>query len=158
MKRQRRRIQPYIDVALAEQLEMYCGAAGITESAAVQAALRQYLDRTSDATLILRGLARLGRAEERTKRDVAILTEAFGTWVEIWFAHTPNMAEELKSLARRSAARRYAQYVEHVSRRFAGGHRFIDTLPQEPIAEAAELTRLATRSESTTPGGDDGDR
>jgi hypothetical protein len=158
MKRQRTRIQPYIDIGLAKQLEMYCGAAGITESAAVQAALRQYLDRTSDATLILQGLARLGRAEERTKRDVEILSEAFGTWVEIWFAHTPHIDEELKSLARRSAARRYAQFVEHVSRRFSGGHRFIDTLPQEPIADEAELTRLAAGSDTTRPAGDEGSR
>jgi predicted RNA-binding protein len=153
MRRTRTRIQPYIDMELAKQLDMYCGAAGTTESAVVQDALRQYLDRTGDAALILGHLARLGRAEERTKRDVEILAEAFGTWVEIWFAHTPNMSEEHKSLAGRSAARRYVQFVEHVARRFSGGHRFLDDMPQEPIADEAELTRLVAGSESTRPGG-----
>lgn len=145
MKRQRTRIQPYIDLELAKQLDRYCGAAGTTESAVVQDALRHYLDRTGDAALILGHLTRLGRAEERTKRDVEILTEAFGTWVEVWFAHTPNISEEHKALAGRSAKRRYAQFVEHVSRRLAGGHHFIDDLPKEPIADEAELTRVAAQ-------------
>jgi hypothetical protein len=57
---------------------------------------------------------------------------------------------------RSSAARRYAQFVEHVSRRLAGGHRFIDDLPKEPIANEDELTMLAARSESTGSAGDKG--
>jgi hypothetical protein len=130
-------------IASVAHASIGCGAAGITESAVVQDALHQYLDRTSDAALILSRLALLARAEERTKRDVEILTEAFGIWVKVWFAHTPKISVEGRLLARRSADGRYAQFVEHVSRRLSGGHRFIDDLPKEPIADEGELSRLA---------------
>jgi hypothetical protein len=88
-RRKRTRIQPYLDDAVANRLTAYCAATGLTLSALVQESVCRRLNDEDDTALLLRRLDRLGRAEERTNRDVAILTEAFGTWVEIWFAHTP---------------------------------------------------------------------
>jgi hypothetical protein len=144
-----------VDGDLAKQLDVYCAAAKVTESAVVQAALREYFDRTSDTALLFRRLDRIGRAQQRTSREIEVLSEAFGTWVEIWFAHTPMVADHLKAIARRSAQGRYAQFLEYVSKRLSGGHRFIDDLPKEPIADEAELTRVAAESESR-PKGEDG--
>jgi integrase len=122
MRRARTGFRPYVDAELAKQLDVYCAAARVTESAVAQEALREYLDRTSDTTLLLRRLDRLGRAQERTSCDIEILSEAFGIWVEIWFAHTPTVADDLKAIARRSAQGRYAQSLEYVSKRLSGGH------------------------------------
>ncbi|HEV3193039.1 MAG TPA: hypothetical protein VGY54_21175, partial [Polyangiaceae bacterium] len=55
---------------LAKRLAEYSAASGVASSTVVQAALQQYLDRTSDTALILRRLDRLGRADARAHRDL----------------------------------------------------------------------------------------
>ena len=89
MRDERVRLQPYVDAPLAQQLAAYSAATGETTSSVVQAALRQYLDRTSDRVLLLKQMARLRRACERHQRDLEIHMEAFAIYVKLWFAHTP---------------------------------------------------------------------
>src|SRR5271155_1472808 len=125
IRTQRVRLHPYVEEALAKRLSTYCAATGIASSSVIEAALRQYLDETSDKTLILRLLGRLARAQVRTQRDLEFLSEAFSVWVRIWFAHTPRI-EDGTELARRTAESRYARFVEQIAERFSGGERFLD--------------------------------
>jgi hypothetical protein len=138
-RRGRVRLTPYVDAPLAQRLVAVCAAHGVTESALVQAALLQYLDRTGDSTLVLRRLDRLGRAHARTQRDLELLSEAFATWVKLWFAHTPNIPEDQKPSARSSAQSRYKQFVAHLAEQFSQGTRFLDDLPREEVGDDSEL-------------------
>ena len=160
-RHERVRIHPYVDRELAKRLAEYGAASGIASSAVVQAALRQYFDRTSDTALILRRLDRLGRGDARAHRDLELLSEAFAVWVRLWFAHTPSVSDDAKESARRTAERRFAQFVEHVVERFTGGHRFLDDLPREVLADEVELANLAADARapasSDPPGGLDGE-
>jgi hypothetical protein len=108
--------------------------------------LRQHLDGTSDRTLLFRRLDRLGRAVERSHRDVELLAEAFAVFVGVWFAHTQSVPEEDKKFARRDAEDRYNKFVEHVGQQYAGGRRFLDDLPRESVADTAELDELAQKA------------
>jgi hypothetical protein len=137
------RLLPYVEGALAERLAQFCAATDVTVSAAVGAALRQYLDGTGDAMLVLRRLDRLGRALARNHRDVELLSEGFAVFVRVWFAHTPVIPESGKKSARASAETRYRQFVEHVAEQFSGGRRFLDDLPHEPIGDEGELAAVA---------------
>jgi hypothetical protein len=150
MRSERVRLQPYVDAPLAKQLAAYSAAMGTTTSFVVQAALRQYLDRTDDKTLLLGQLARLRRACDRTQRDLEIHMEAFAIYVKLWFAHTPSVADNAKDSARRTAESRFAQFQEYVIEQFQGGRRFVDDLPREVIADEAELSRIA-REASAAP-------
>jgi hypothetical protein len=143
-RRERVRLQSYIEPSLGQRLKAFCAAQGLTEGAVVQAALEQYFDGTGDATLVMRGLARLGRAEARTQRDVELLSEAFGIFLRTWFAHTPPIPEEAKASARTSAQARFEQFVTHLGEKFSGGHRFLDDLPRESLADEAELDAAAS--------------
>lgn len=142
-RHERVRIHPYVEAAVAKQLAAYSAASGIPSSAIVQDALRQHLDRTGDTALILRRLDQLGRRGERAHRDLEFLSEAFAVFVRLWFAHTPSVADNAKDFARRTAESRFAQFLDYVVERFTGGHRFLDDLPRETLADEAELTRLA---------------
>jgi hypothetical protein len=137
------RLLPYVEGVLAERLAQFCAASDVTVSAAVVAALRQYLDGTSDAMLVLRRLDRLGRALARNHRDVELLSEGFAVFVRVWFAHTPVIPESGKKSARASAETRYRQFVEHVAEQFSGGRRFLDDLPHEAIGDEGELAAVA---------------
>jgi len=148
IRRGRVRLLPYVQPELAARLDKFCAASDATESAVVGAAIQQYLDGTSDATLLLRRLDRLGRALDRDHRDIELLSEAFAVFVRLWFAHTPNIPEDEKKLARTSADSRYRRFVEHVIEQFSGGRRFLDDLPRESIASDSELNAIADSSAS----------
>jgi hypothetical protein len=150
-RRDRVRLHPYVDRELAKRLAEYSAASGIASTAVVQAALRQYLDRTSDNALILPRLDRLGRADARAHRDLELLSEAFAVWVKVWFAHTPRTSDDAKESARRTAESRFTQFVAHVVERFTGGHRFLDDLPREVLADEVELANLAAEMPLPAP-------
>jgi hypothetical protein len=152
VRRGRVRLLPYVEPGLAERLDKFCAASDATESAVVGAAIQQYLDGTSDATLLLRRLDRLGRALDRDHRDLELLSEAFAVFVRLWFAHTPTVPEDGKKLARTTAESRYRQFVEHVIEQFSGGRRFLDDLPRESIGADGELARLAAATGSHQDG------
>jgi hypothetical protein len=146
VRRGRVRLQSYVDPALAERLDRFSAAMGLSESAIVKSSLCQYLDGTSDVTLLLRRLDRLGRAAERNQRDLALLSDAFAVFVRMWFAHTPSIPEDAKRGARMTAESRYQQFVEHVGEQFSSGRRFLDDLPHESVAHEAELDTIAKSS------------
>jgi hypothetical protein len=148
IRRGRARLVPRVSAEIAQRLADVCASTKTTESAVVEAALRQHLDGTSDRTLLFRRLDRLGRALERSQRELEILSEAFGVFVQVWLAHTPTLDDDEKRSARRDAESRYRQFVEHVTRRFSGGRRFLDDLPRESIADDAELDAIAANTGS----------
>ena len=154
MRSERVRLQPYVDAPLAKQLAAYSAATGTTTSFVVQAALRQYLDRTDDKMLLLGQLDRLRRACDRTQRDLEIHMEAFAIYVKLWFAHTPHIPDNAKDYARRTAESRFAQFQEYVVEQFQGGRRFVDDLPREVIADEAELSRMASEASAAPAGGE----
>ena len=67
--------------------------------------------------------------------DINAMAEAFAVFVQLWFAHTPSIGENEKDAARREAWNQYQKFVEYVATQIAGGHRFIDDLVQETIAD-----------------------
>jgi len=47
---------------------------------------------------------------------------------------------------------RYKQFLEHVIERFSGGHRFLDDLPHEVVANDTELDAILAK-EAARKGG-----
>ena len=140
------RVWTYLSATLRERLSSYCGASHITERAVFEAALEQYISGTSDMTLVLRRLDRLGRAADRVQRDVELLSATFAVFVRLWFAHTPSLRDEVKPAAREDAESRYRQFMDYVAQEFTGGRRFLDDLPREAVADDAELAAMVTNS------------
>jgi len=149
-RRGRVRLLPYVPEELAERVANVCSSSGVTESAFVEGALRQYLDGTSDKALVLRRLDRLGRAVARDHRDLELLSEAFAVFVRMWFAHAPRIREEAKREARELAEVRYKQFVAHVAEEFSGGRRFLEDLPRELVAIDSELESIAAQTATRT--------
>jgi hypothetical protein len=122
--RTRTRIHPYLVPDIARRLTAYCAAKGLTESAAVQAAVEQYLDGGErEGALILRRLDRLGRASAQHQRDLEILSEAFAVFFRLWAMYVPNYSDTEMDTASRRAGRLFDEYVGIVSRELAAGSR-----------------------------------
>ncbi len=151
-KTRRVRVYTRLPATLRDRVSSYCAASKISERAVFEAAVEQYLNGTSDMTLVLRRLDRLGRADDRVHRDVELLSASFAVFVRLWFAHTPSLRDEVKPAARSDAESRYRQFMDYVAQEFTGGRRFLDDLPRESIANDAELTAMATNAGSTGTG------
>ena len=137
------RVWTHLSATLRDRLSSYCAASKITERAVFEAAIEQYISGTNDMTLVLHRIDRLYRAADRVHRDVELLSAAFAVFVQLWFAHTPSLREEVKPAAREDAESRYQQFKDYVTQEFAGGRRFLDDLPRETIADDAELATMA---------------
>jgi predicted DNA-binding protein len=136
------RLQPYVPDEVSKRLEGVCASANVTESAYVTEALQRHMDGTGDMTLLLRRMDRLGRAVARLHRDLQFHSEAFGLFVRHSLALEANVPEQSRDEMQARAEGRYKQFLEHVIERFSGGHRFLDDLPHEVVANDTELDEI----------------
>jgi hypothetical protein len=141
------RVSPQIHALLRQ----HCAAHRVSSPAVIEAAIRDYVSGVSDPMLLMRRLDRLGRAQERLHRDLELMMETFAVFMKLWFAHTPAIAQDSKRGAQSAAESRYRQFVDYVGQQFAGGHRFVQDLPQEAIADATELSNAAAASGVAAP-------
>ncbi len=144
MTTKRQNIHPYLSPELFRRFKLYCKQKGVTETSVVEAALNQYLDETSDLVLILKKLDRIGRGVNRIDNQVNISAEAFGLFLQYWFAHTPEIAEEEKALANADAKRRYRAFIEYLTNRLGAGSRFTDELVKDFVVGDDDELRQAT--------------
>jgi len=122
----RRKIYPFLSDQMYVRLKKFVAAAGVTESSVVEAALMEYLDQSSDRKLLLRRLGRVERAQDRHRRDIAVVLETLGAFVFDWMAHTPEVprgSERLGSQARNPEAFRLPGLRRRPTRRRTSLHR-----------------------------------
>lgn len=151
--RPKQQIHPFVSYDVYRRFRVYCARRGVSQAAVVETAIRQYLDQSSDPALIMRRLDRSGRRLERIRREVELLSEFVSVWVRLWLAHTPQLPEAARTAAQSSAAKRYQQILEFVSKRLSGGQRLATDLIGDEIGDEDELASAAggTQSGSEPP-------
>jgi hypothetical protein len=133
-KVQRVRVCARITVQLRDRLARYSKASGISERTVIEDALQKHLGNESDTELLLRRLDQVKRETAGSRRDLELLSEAFGRYMRLWFAaHTPGAGEAGKAGARAAGEAPYRQFAQHLGAQFKQGHRFIDDLPVETL-------------------------
>jgi hypothetical protein len=131
-KVRRVRLCTRLSIDLRARLSKYSAASGISESTVVEDALSKYLHSADDTTLILRRFDRVDREMARDRRDLELLSEAFGRYMRLWFAaHAPSTADTVRGAARGGAEGPYRQFAQHLGAQFNQGHRFVDDVPLE---------------------------
>ena len=145
------RLHARVSTQISTLLRQHCASHRVCARAVVEAAIRDYVSGVSDPELLMRRLDRLGRAQDRVQRDIDLMMETFAIFVKLWFAHTPAVAQESKRAAQSAAETRYRQFIEYVGQQFAGGHRFIQDLPHEVLADPGELSTVAGEQVVVTP-------
>ena len=131
-----RKFQTYLDDDLDKNLRQYCAKTGKSISSVANAAMRAYLDETTDTKLLFRRLDKHTRALTKANRDIQLMAEALSVFVKIWFAHTPRIPDSDKDNAQRYAAQRYEQFCDYVAKQISGGHYFVDDLAEDaPISD-----------------------
>lgn len=132
----RRQVKVRVDPELSLHIKRYCAAHNLTETALMQAALREYLTNTSPYESLMRRLDRLSHQIEQGRHAVLTLTEAFALFVRLWLAHTPEVPSREAASVWREAQPRYRRYVEHVAKRLGASDAFY--LELAALVSAAE--------------------
>jgi hypothetical protein len=138
-------IHPVLSLDVYRRAKAYAARRGMALGAITEEALRQYLDQSGDVALILGRLDRNGRDLDRLKRDLELLSEFLSVFVRMWFAHTPQIVESEREAAQRIGARRYEQMLDFVSKRISSGHRLVEDLAGEALADDKDLAAMAAR-------------
>ena len=136
-------VHAYVPTSLKKRLRTTAAARGVSESAIAHSAIATYLDDTDDTPLLLRKLNRIERHLQRIQRHADIQSSAFATFVQMWFAHNPRVAESEMDMASHSALQRFNKYVDHVADTITKGGSFVADLIREDVADQDELAAVA---------------
>jgi predicted DNA-binding protein len=137
---------------LSRRLEGFAEARGATMSGVIEEAVTKHLGDEHEWDVLYRRLDRHTRALTRLQRDVDVVLEAFGAFVQVWYGHTRPLAESERESARREAWANYQKFMGVVSGRVAAGKRFVDDLSRPVGSVSQEKPDVAT-SEKEIPDG-----
>lgn len=147
-RRGRRQVHPFIADDVYKRLKAYCARRGLSDSGVIEEALKQHLDQSTDAALIMRRLDRAGRRIDKIRADVELVTEFVSQWVRLWFAHTPQIPDSQKGAAQTSAAKRYEQFLNFLTKRLSGPQRLaIELLGEELLVDVSDQPAPSGKSE-----------
>jgi hypothetical protein len=139
-RRGRSQVHAFINDDIYQRLKALTARRGLSDCSVIETALKQYLDQSSDAALIMRRLDRAGRRIEKIRSDVEILTEFVSLWARLWFAHTPQIPDAHKASAKLQASRRYQEFLGYVEKRLSGSQRLATELVgEDPLPEPPDL-------------------
>lgn len=120
----RAQLKVRLDAETDEAVRRYCAAYNITQTALVQASLRQYISGASSHESLMKRLDRLSRQLEGQRRMLHLIAEALGSYVKLWLGHTPEVHPDQLEHARRDAHARWRKWADHVAQRLTGADSF----------------------------------
>ena|SRR5579884_1511709 len=139
-KVRRVRVGTRLSVELRARLTKYCAASGISERTIIEDALRKYLDASDNTAKLLGRFDRLDKALARDHRDLELLSEAFGRYLRLWCGSWRTRRARSRQARPPHAVppKRSTAASQHIGEQFAQGHRFVDDLPVEALAEKGD--------------------
>jgi hypothetical protein len=151
----RRQVKIRMSGELSLRVKKYCAAHNVTETALMNRALEQCLTGADQHSLLMRRLDLLAHEIARVSVAVEMLGEMMGTFVQLWFAHNPELPGAQKANARRDALRRHGLFVEHILSGVTGGRTLLARLtgPAEPPSDRGELEAARVRAGRRMQGG-----
>lgn len=128
------RLNIYLDHDLAVALEQFCRHRRIGKSAAVVAALREYLSPDSAdvrEAALTRRLDRLSHQAEKIDHDLMILTEATAIYIRYYLSVVAPIPEAHQDAARAQGKARFQQFIDQLARHLQRGGSLVRDLHDE---------------------------
>jgi uncharacterized membrane protein YebE (DUF533 family) len=123
-----------IDAALSRQLDDRARSRKVTRTDVVEAALASLLTPDQEERLeavLGRRLDRLGRQLDRIEWQLDLSNEAFVMFVRSWFANSPPLPDAALRASQASSKKRWAAFIDALSRRMELGPKLRDELSRE---------------------------
>jgi hypothetical protein len=145
------RLQSYVEPVLADKVDRFCAAKGLSESKLIKSSVSTYIEGTSDSALLLRRLDGIEGAIARHHRDDEFHAEAFAVFVRLWLAYMPTIPEDRKAAARMNSESQFKKFAERVAQHFDRGERFLDMQPADS-RESGTRDEVDVSAEGPTGG------
>lgn len=133
----RARIDARIPADLRYRLAEFSAAKGVYECDTIRAALEQYLDGTSDMTLLYRRLDSVNRNLALLHRTVDLHGELLKEYVLIYLKNTPPLPPADLQTSMREASRRYQSMLQRVAASLSANRTWVDDLPKDTLSPTA---------------------
>lgn len=135
-----------------QRLQAYAAAKDQSQGSIVEAALREYLDESSQQALVLRELQSLRRGMSRLERNLDVLDAALAGYVQFWLAYNPPLPDGQKQQAQTLAAQRFEQFLTFLQQQIRTQHTFMAQLQAEDWEQQdAVRALLAMEQDQGTP-------
>lgn len=135
-----------------QRLQAYAAAKDQSQGSIVEAALREYLDESSQQALVLRELQSLRRGMSRLERNLDVLDAALAGYVQFWLAYNPPLPDSQKQQAQTLAAQRFEQFLTFLQQQIRTQHTFMAQLQAEDWEQQdAVRALLAMEQDQGTP-------
>lgn len=125
-----------------KRLEAYSAAKGQSQGSIIEAALREYLDDSSQQTLVLRELGRLRRGVGRMERNLDVLDVALAGYVQFWLAYNPPLPEGQKAQAQALAASRFDQFIAFLQQQLGQQRTFTARMAGDDLIRNEDIRAL----------------
>jgi len=132
----RSRLSTALPADLRHRLELHCATAGIYQRAAIERSVRQFLDGTSDMTLLYRRLDAMSRQIRRLGQQLELQAQFVAEFVQLWLHNTPSWPAQRETS--RQAQASYQQLLQRTAAAVSGGKSFIDELPKDDFSPTAD--------------------
>lgn len=131
----------YLSRAISKHLVQASVSPGVSQSAVVEAALRQFFDPDqAPQAVLVRRLDRHGRLLERQLHHIDLVLETLALFVQSYFNAVPPLAPAALEAQKALGARRFDAFIHELGRRMTGGGTTLvnDLLRQTPDPAAED--------------------
>jgi hypothetical protein len=142
----------YLSLPVSKNLAQASASPGVSQSAVVEAALKQFFDpEQKPQAVLVRRLDHQGRAIERQLHHTELVLEALALFVQSYFNVVPPMAPGALEAQKALGAKRFDAFISELGRRMATGHSLAsDIFKSEPLSQppANDAVHQTTDTES----------
>jgi hypothetical protein len=134
----------YLSLPVSKSLAQASASPGVSQSAVVEAALRQFFDpEQRPQAVLVRRLDHQGRAIERHLHHTELVLEALALFVQSYFNAVPPMAPGALE------AKRFDAFISELGRRMASGKTLAADLLQSELTSQTQLPANDTVLQNT---------
>lgn len=126
-----KQVNTRLPIHMVQQIKYVATERNVSEGSIVEAALRDYLGKTEQEEILLKKSDKISRQVERLRRENKAIFEVLSTFVRVYLTHAQDIPEQEKANAELKAARKFARFMELVSKALEENKPFFDELEEK---------------------------
>ena len=126
-----KQVNTRLPIHMVQQIKYIAQEQGVTEGSVVEAALRDYLGKTEQEEILLKKSDKISRQIERLRRENKAMLEVLSSFIRVYLTHAQDIPEHEKTNAELRGARKFARFMELVSKSLEENKPFFDELEEK---------------------------
>jgi hypothetical protein len=129
-----KQVNTRLPIHMVQQIKFVASERGVPEGSIVEAALRDYLGKTEQEEILLKKSDKISRQIERIRRENTAMLEVLSSFIRVYLTHAQDIPEHEKANAEHKGARKFARFMELVSKALEENKPFFDELEEKRFA------------------------